>query len=60
MQTSRCRIITAMVQSAISVATLIKTNKPNQNQNQYYLNAAAQTADVKSIIIVNQICIDIN
>jgi len=36
MQTSRCRVVAAMVQSAISVATLTRTSKPNENQNQYY------------------------
>ena len=60
MQTSRCRVVAAMVQSAISVATLTRTSKPNQTQNQCHSGAAAQAADVESIVIVNQVCIGTN
>ena len=60
MQTSRCRVVAAMVQSAISVATLTRTSKPNQNQNQCHSGAAAQAAGVESIVIVNQVCIGTN
>src|SRR5437868_14488629 len=60
MQTSRCRVVAAMVQSAISVATLTRTSKPNQNQNQCYSGDAAQAAGVESIVIVNQVCIGTN
>src|SRR5437763_1261740 len=60
MQTSRCRVVAAMVQSAISVATLTRTSKPNQNQNQYHSGDAAQAAGVESIVIVNQVCIGTN
>jgi len=49
-----------MVQSAISVATLTRTSKPNQNQNQCHSGAAAQAAGVESIVIVNQVCIGTN
>ena len=59
-QTSRCRVVAAMVQSAISVATLTRTSKPNQNQNQCYSGDAAQAAGVESIVIVNQVCIGTN
>ena len=60
MQTSRCRVVAAMVQSAISVATLTRTSKPNQTQNQCHSGAAAQAAGVESIVIVNQVCIGTN
>src|SRR5436190_14448906 len=49
-----------MVQSAISVATLTRTSKPNQTQNQCHSGAAAQAAGVESIVIVNQVCIGTN
>ena len=60
MQTIGCRVVAAMVQSAISVATLTRTSKPNQNQNQCHSGAAAQAAGVESIVIVNQVCIGTN
>ena len=60
MQTIRCRVVAAMVRSAISAATLTRTSKPNQNQNQCHSGAAAQAAGVESIVIVNQVCIGTN
>ena len=49
-----------MVQSVISVTTLTRTSKPNQNQNQCHSGAATQAAGVESIVIVNQVCIGSN
>jgi hypothetical protein len=49
-----------MVQSVISVTTLTRTSKPNQNQNQCHSDAATQAAGVESIVIVNQVCIGSN
>jgi hypothetical protein len=49
-----------MVQSAISVTTLTRTSKPNQNQNQCHSGAATQATGIDSIVVVNQVCIGAN